>query len=122
MKETEIISQGFPLCPIRNVLGRITGKWSLLVLWALQEKHPIRFTELRKQIPDVSSKVLTETLRTLEEDGILSRRAYSEIPPRVEYDFTEVGRSLLPAYNSLIGWAKDCMPTIIESRKANKPT
>ena len=67
-------------CPIRNVLARVGDKWSLLVLYNLQHKEPMRFKELQRQIPDISQKSLTQTLRTLKEDGFVSREIFPEVP------------------------------------------
>lgn len=90
----------FPECPIRNVLARICDKWSMLVIFML-EKHqeePVRFNALRKMIPDISQKMLTSTLRTLEEDGLINRQVYAEVPPRVEYS----PMNTCPAANPII--------------------
>lgn len=109
----------FPDCPIRNILARISDKWSLLVIYTLDksEKEPIRFKELQRQIPDILQKMLTVTLRTLEEDGYVTRTIYPEVPPRVEYSLTERTKSLLPHINSLIGWALENAEAIIKDRK-----
>lgn len=109
----------FPDCPIRNILARISDKWSLLVIYTLDnsEKASVRFKELQRQIPDISQKMLTVTLRTLEEDGYVTRTIYPEVPPRVEYKLTERAKSLLPHINSLIGWAKKNMEPIMQDRK-----
>ncbi len=109
-----------PECPIRNVLSRISDKWTLLVLYTLSlTEDTVRFGELRRRIPDISQKMLTVTLRTLEEDGFVSRKYYSEIPPRVEYSLTERAKSLFPHIQSLIIWAKENMPTIMSDRQRN---
>ena len=107
MNRTTIEDAVFPDCPIRNILARISDKWSLLVIYTLDrsEKESVRFKELQRQIPDISQKMLTVTLRTLEEDGYVTRTIYPEVPPRVEYTLTERTKSLLPHINSLIGWA-----------------
>ena len=107
-------------CPIRNVLSRISDKWSLLVLYTLSlTDGPVRFGELRRQIPDISQKMMTVTLRTLEEDGFVNRKSYPEVPPRVEYTLTDRAKTLFPHIQSLIGWAKDNMPAIIKERQTN---
>lgn len=112
----------FTDCPIRNVLARICDKWSLLVMYTLnrKSKEPMRFNELRRLIPDISQKMLTSTLRTLETDGYVSRRVYAEVPPRVEYSLTERSMSLIPITNALIGWASENMADIINDRNKNK--
>ncbi|MDE7074447.1 MAG: helix-turn-helix transcriptional regulator [Odoribacter sp.] len=110
----------FPECPIRNILARISNKWSLLVIYTLDsaEKEAMRFKELQRKIPDVSQKMLTATLRTLEEDGFVTRTVFPEVPPRVEYALTSRSRSLLPHINALIGWASENMDAILTDRKA----
>lgn len=104
-------------CPVRNVLSRISDKWSILVIFTLEQMNVMRFGELQRAIPDISQKMLTVTLRTLEEDGLLSRKVYAQVPPKVEYSLTDRGQSLLPPLNSLISWAKEEMPMILEDRR-----
>lgn len=121
MKRNEIIDELVPDCPIRNILARISDKWSLLVLYTLNQESVMRFNALQKSIPDISQKMLTVTLKTLEEDGLVRRKVYAEVPPKVEYSLTDRALSLLPCINTLIGWAKDNMEAIIKDRKkANK--
>ena len=96
---------GISSCPVRNVVARFSGKWSMLILCVLSENDATRFNEIGKAIPDISPKVLTETLKGLEADGLISRKLYAEIPPRVEYSLTDLGKSLIPVLGNLIGWA-----------------
>lgn len=119
MNRTTIQDALFPDCPIRNILARISDKWSLLVVYTLDRsgKEAVRFKELQRQIPDISQKMLTVTLRTLEEDGYVTRTIYPEVPPRVEYSLTVRAKSLLPHINSLIGWALENAGAIIKDRK-----
>ncbi|MFI3263043.1 MAG: helix-turn-helix domain-containing protein [Rikenellaceae bacterium] len=119
MSRLRVIDRNEPNCPIRNVLTRIGDKWSLLVLYALQENGTIRFKELQREIPDISQKMLTVTLRTLEEDGFVSREVYAVVPPKVEYSLTTRAYSLLPHINNLIGWAVENMGNIITDRQKN---
>lgn len=95
----------YPTCPIRNVLGRMSDKWSLLVLYTLSTNTKMRYKDLMSAIPDVSQKMLTSTLKHLEEENLLIREAYAEIPPRVEYSLTEMGKSFMPAVQMMIDWA-----------------
>ena len=83
--------QPSPGCPIRDVLDRFGDKWSILIIIILGAEAKMRFNELHKAIGDVSQKMLTTTLRTLEADGLISRKVFPEIPPRVEYQLTELG-------------------------------
>lgn len=109
----------FADCPIRNVLSRIADKWSLLVIYTLNQQRAMRFSSLRRSIPDISQKMLTSTLRTLETDGYVSRQVFAEVPPRVEYALTPRAQSLLPIVDNLIGWARDNMAAILNDRRAN---
>ena len=121
-KNKEIRDALFPDCPIRNVLARVGDKWSLLVLYNLQHREPVRFKELQRQIPDISQKSLTQTLRTLEEDGFVSREVFPEVPPRVEYSLTPRALSFLPLVENMINWAKENMNEIIKDRTNNYET
>ena len=120
MVRTEIQNELYPDCPIRNILARISDKWSILVLFTLNQSALMRFNALQKNIPDISQKMLTVTLRTLEEDGFVRRQVYAEVPPRVEYSLTDRAISLLPHINSLITWAKDNMNAILVDRENNR--
>lgn len=117
MNRSEIRDALYPNCPIRNVLSRVGDKWSMLVLFTLESNNNQRFKELQRNIPDISQKMLTTTLKVLEADGLILRVAFPEIPPRVEYSLTKKGESLLPLINNLISWASDNMEDIIESRR-----
>ena len=119
MDRTTIEDALFPDCPIRNILARISDKWSLLVIYTLDRvgQNAVRFKELQRAIPDISQKMLTVTLRTLEEDGYVTRTVYPEVPPRVEYALTARAHSLLPHINALIAWALENRPTIMNDRK-----
>ena len=119
MDRTMIEDAVFPGCPIRNILAKLCDKWSLLVIYTLNKagKETIRFKELQREIPDISQKMLTVTLRTLEDDGYVTRTIYPEVPPRVEYALTERTRSLLPHINALIGWALENMDAILKDRR-----
>ena len=96
----------FPTYPVRNVLGRFADKWSLLILCSLQAHGKIRYTEISKAIPDISQKKLTCTLKQLEQEHLLKRKAFTEIPPRVEYTLIELGLSLMPIIGQMIEWAQ----------------
>ncbi|MHA4806635.1 winged helix-turn-helix transcriptional regulator [Flavitalea flava] len=106
-------------CPIRQVLDRFGDKWSILVLIILDEKGVLRFTGLSQLIGDISQKMLTVTLRSLEADGLIRRKSFPEIPPRVEYTLTTLGSSLLPHIKSLSSWADKNIEEIKQNRKLN---
>ena len=98
-------------CPVRNVISRFSGKWAILILCVLSENETTRFSAIGKAIPDISPKVLSETLKGLETDGLISRRMYAQIPPRVEYSLSEKGLSLMPHLHGLIDWAINYLDT-----------
>lgn len=119
MKRTTIQDAMFPGCPVRNILARLCDKWTLLVIYILDRsgKDSMRFTELKQKMPDISQRMLSMTLRTLEEDGYVTRTIFSEIPPRVEYALTERAKSLKPILDSLLQWSVDNMDDIMSDRK-----
>lgn len=96
----------YPTCPIRNVLSRFSDKWSLLILCTLEMNGTMRYKELMSAIPDISQKMLSSTLKRLEEDHLLTRKMYAEIPPKVEYTLTEMGKGLIPSVQLMINWAQ----------------
>lgn len=108
----------YPTCPVRSVLSRISTKWAMLVLHALEQKAPRRFSDLQREMQDASPKMLSQTLRTLEEDGIVVRTAFPEVPPRVEYNLTVRGNSLLTCLSPLLSWAANNMTDILRDRAA----
>lgn len=103
---------------MRSILDRFGDKWSILVLLILGKTEKLRFNELNKAIgSDISQKMLTVTLRSLEADGLVKRTVYPEVPPRVEYEMTSLGSSLVPHILNLTNWAIDHLPEINESRE-----
>jgi DNA-binding HxlR family transcriptional regulator len=106
-----------PDCPSRIVFGRIGERWSMFVILALSD-GPMRFTALKHRVGVVTAKVLTETLRALEADGLVSRHAYAESPPRVEYALTPLGESLLEPIAAMRAWAEVHVPEVLASREA----
>ena len=104
-------------CPVRQILTDVGDKWSILVLIALSE-GPRRFSALRRDIPDVSQKMLTQTLRKLERDGLVSRHVTPSTPPRVDYDVTRLGSSLMGQIAPLAGWAARNLDQIAAARAA----
>jgi DNA-binding HxlR family transcriptional regulator len=103
-------------CPVRDVITRISDKWSMLTLYALGAYGTLRFNELKVKIGDVSQRMLTVTLRNLEADGMIKRKMYAEVPPRVEYELTNLGRSLLQQVSMLGDWAQQHGASIIRNR------
>jgi DNA-binding HxlR family transcriptional regulator len=107
-------------CPIRDVLDRLGDRWTLLVLMELQGAT-LRFSTIKKQIPDVSPRMLAQTLRQLEFDGLISRMQYPTIPPKVEYSLTPLGQSMLKPVGALIEWASDNHEAVRAARAAYVP-
>ena len=120
MRRKEQLNSIIEICPVRNVVARFGNKWALLVILVLSENEPIRYNELGRKIPDISSRVLSNTLRTLEADGLVLRTFYQEVPPRVEYSLTDTGKSLVPIIVKLTEWAQSNMKTIIEHRSKSE--
>jgi len=104
-------------CPITDVLDRVSDKWSIHAIIMLGRSEKLRFNELMKGIHGISQRMLTVTLRSLEEDGLVTRKVYAQIPPKVEYQLTDLGRSLLWQLMKLSQWATENMGQIFESRK-----
>ena len=104
-------------CPSRQVLDRIGDAWSVLIVGSLKD-GPLRYTELAQRIPGVSPKMLTQTLRALERDGLVTRTVHAVVPPRVDYALTTLGRSLLGLVDALQQWAESHIGDVIEAREA----
>ena len=102
-------------CPTRMVLDRIADKWTVLVVGALEDKTK-RFGELRREIGGVSQKMLTQTLRGLEMDGLVARRVYASVPPKVEYTLTKLGRTLIPVLEATREWSEQNIEGVLEAR------
>lgn len=91
-------------CPITPLLIMLQGKWKNQVIYELCIKEPIRFGELKKNLGGITNTMLTSTLRDLEKDGIIKREQFNEIPPHVEYSFTQKGRDLMPVFYAMMNW------------------
>ena len=105
-KTSKPVDPNYLECPIRNVIEKFGDKWSLLVLYHLDAHGTMRFNSIHRDMSDCSQKMLSQTLKRLEQLHLISRRLYPEVPPRVEYAITETGKSLMPHIKSLIDWAK----------------
>jgi DNA-binding HxlR family transcriptional regulator len=105
-----------PDCPTRVVLDRIGDKWTALVIGGLFE-GPMRFTQLRQRVGGVAPKVLTQTLRAMERDGLLTRTVFAQVPPRVDYALTDLGSSLATPLAVLTDWAETHVGEIVASRE-----
>ena len=102
---------------LRRILDQICNKWTLLIVATLDQRT-LRFTDLHQQVTGISQRMLTLTLRNLERDGLVDRTVHAEVPPRVEYELTPTGRSLLGPALALAGWAIEHVPHIEASRAA----
>ena len=120
MRKKEETGSIIEMCPVRNVIARFGNKWALLTVLIIGEQDVIRFNELSRLIPDVSSRVLSSTLRTLEAAGFIDRKVYAVVPPKVEYSLTTLGKSLLPLIQQLTEWAQTNMKTVMAHRKADE--
>ena len=98
-------------CPITPLLLILQGKWKNQVLYELCIKEPIRFGELKKNLAGITNTMLANSLRELEADGLISRKQFNEIPPRVEYSFTQKGRDLMPVFYAMMNWGFKSLST-----------
>jgi DNA-binding HxlR family transcriptional regulator len=105
------------ICPVRDVLDYVGDKWSMLIVLQLGTRSPLRFGELKTIVGGISQKMLTITLRQLENDGFVQRVYFPEVPPRVEYSITPLGKSLVEALSQLVKWANDNTVAILNARK-----
>ncbi len=103
-------------CPSRVSLARIANKWTAMIVIALAE-GPLRFSVLKDKVEGISSKVLTETLRDLERDGMVLRRAWAQVPPRVDYELTALGASLIEPLGALRHWAENHTTEVLRARR-----
>jgi DNA-binding HxlR family transcriptional regulator len=115
-RKTKLLGR-YDACPIRSVLDRIGDKWSVLVIMTLAEQKR-RFGELRREIPDISQRMLTQTLRDLQRDGMISRHVFPTNPPSVEYRLTALGTSLLAPMAGLVQWSDTNHAAIKKARSA----
>lgn len=109
----------YEYCKAAPMLEWIGNKWALVVLVKISENEPVRFNEIYRNIPSVSEKVLSQVLKQLTTDGIIERKLYPDVPPRVEYSVSDFGRTLLPHVEALINWGRDNFERIMQNR--NKP-
>lgn len=109
-----LTKEELPVCPVATTVGVIGSKWKLLIIRNLQER-PWRFNELKKDLEGISQKVLTDSLRALEEDGIITRTVYPEVPPRVEYALSELGESMGPILDAMADWGNQYKQIVSEA-------
>jgi DNA-binding HxlR family transcriptional regulator len=107
-------------CPVTATVALIGGRWKTIILFVLTE-HTRRFGEISVRMPSISRKVLTEQLKELEADGLISRKQYKESPPRVEYSLTELGKSLSPIFNAMAAWGKEKVVDSLVQEEVRSP-
>lgn len=109
-----LTKEELPVCPVATTVGVIGSKWKLLIIRNLRQR-PWRFNELKKDLEGISQKVLTDSLRALEEDGIITRTVYPEVPPRVEYALSELGESMGPILDAMADWGNQYKQSVEEA-------
>jgi len=92
------------MCPVDYAFRRIGGKYKARVLWHIHRNNVLRYGELKRTLPDITTKMLTQTLRELEDDNLINRKVYHEVPPKVEYTLTETAEELIPSLKNLMSW------------------
>jgi DNA-binding HxlR family transcriptional regulator len=97
-------NQEIAMCPLDYAFRRIGGKYKARILWHVHRNKVLRYGELKRTLPDITTKMLTQTLRELEEDTLLNRKVFHEVPPKVEYTLTEIGKELIPSIRQLMEW------------------
>jgi DNA-binding HxlR family transcriptional regulator len=117
METTEATGVYSQTCPTRELLDRIADKWTTLIIGILSETDAVRFTELRRTIDGISQKMLTQTLRDLERDGLVVRKVYAVVPPRVEYSLSPLGRTLCAPLNALAAWSEEHMAAVKKAQE-----
>lgn len=110
----------YEYCKAAPMLEWLGNKWALVVLVKISENEPVRFNELYRNIPSVSEKVLSQVLKQLTTDGIIERQLFPDVPPRVEYSITDLGKTLLPHVKALIKWGQDNFEQIMINRQNNE--
>ncbi|MEU2549939.1 helix-turn-helix domain-containing protein [Streptomyces roseolus] len=105
-------------CPIAPVVDLVFSRWTTPILWALHAHGVQRFVELHRNIGTITPKVLTQRLRRMERDGLVLRTYHPEVPPRVEYEISDLGRSLAPLFASLADWSAEHLPEVERARRA----
>ncbi|WP_433256846.1 winged helix-turn-helix transcriptional regulator [Streptosporangium sp. CA-135522] len=104
-------------CPINPVVDLIFSRWTTPILWVLRHHGRQRFNELHGRLPSITAKVLTQRLRRLERDGLLTRTYHAEIPPRVEYEISELGLTLSTVFATLVSWSDAHLPAVEDARR-----
>lgn len=115
-QQCELALDALPVCPVETTLSLIGSKWQVLIIRDLVANGTMRFKELQRSIGKISQKVLTSNLRTMEAQGLVHREVFAEVPPRVEYSLTELGRSLKPVLDALQAWGEEYKKSLKASK------
>lgn len=99
-------NKNMSICPLTYALDLIGGKWRLPIIWALSQNNTLRYNELKREVDGITNMMLSQSLKEMEAYGLVNRKQFMEIPPRVEYSLTEAGKDLIPALESLAKWGK----------------
>lgn len=116
-KLAKILEECGSICPVKDVMAKLGDRWAILSMLTLGDNGRMRFNAIKASIPDISQRMLTVTLRGLEQNGLVTRTIYPEIPPRVEYELTPLGKELLVKIMDLSAWAKSRLDDILVARK-----
>jgi len=108
------------VCPVETGIELLGGKWKPRILWKLHQNGTMRFGELKKQLKGVTQKMLTQQLRQLENDGLIVRKVYAEVPPKVEYSFSEFGKTLKPILDAMADWGTENQEQILRILEGEK--
>lgn len=106
-------------CPFHLAMNILAGKWKFAILYVLSARGTLRFKELERAIPDISTRMLVKELKHLEQKGIVSRKAYATVPPKVEYSLTEIGQSINPVIDSITQWGADYIQALSSKKNGN---
>lgn len=113
-----MIQRTFAACPVTPVIDIIFGRWTVPILWLLNQHGRQRFGDIKQSLPDVTPKVLTQRLRQLQADGLVTRYYHAEMPPRVEYEATDLARSLSPVFRALETWSQEHLTELLSARNS----
>jgi DNA-binding HxlR family transcriptional regulator len=111
MAKAEIVKD---ICPMALGINILSGRWKLQIIWRIYRKEIVRFNELQKSLGNITTKTLTQQLRELEEERIIRRTVYAQVPPKVEYSLTDIGKTISPVLKSLCDWGEEYQKLIIE--------
>lgn len=108
-----IVTERVHLCPVETCLELLSGKWKPRILWKLHQRGVVRFGEMKRGMPEITAKMLTQQLRELEQDGLVTRRVYAEVPPKVEYSLSPFGETLKPILDNIARWGTENQEEIV---------